>query len=154
MPVASNSRDSHLWCVKFAMLNPEVAPGLQRAANRVQGHLCCPVPCHQCWLYQHRLSHQNTAFVKEEGPTPPRWPFANTVLAQTFTEVLFWKSDCKAGFTFFCRAEGSGRRNSPKQNSQREKTLKEEAGCGYRKVYFFKNTSGSYVTLNFSAAAL
>lgn len=37
---------------------------------------------------------------------------------------------------------------------EKKKALKEEAGCGYRKVYFFKNTSGSYVTLNFSAAAL
>lgn len=37
---------------------------------------------------------------------------------------------------------------------ERKKALKEEAGCGYRKAYFFKNTSGSYVTLNFSAATL
>lgn len=74
----------------------------------------------------------------------------------TFTEVLFQKSNSKAGFTFFCRAGGSGRRNSPKQNSQREKKkmLKEEDGCGCRKAYYFKNISGSYVTLNFSAATL
>jgi len=60
-----------------------------------------------------RLRHQSTALVKEEGPTSPRGPFANSVLPQTpFTEDLFWKSDRKAGFAFFCRARGSGRRNS------------------------------------------
>lgn len=42
----------------------------------------------------------------------------------TFTEVLFWKSSCKAGFVFFCRAGGSGRRNSPKQNREEKKPLK------------------------------
>lgn len=40
------------------------------------------------------------------------------------------------------------------EKKKKEKILQEEAGCGYRKAYFFKNTSGSYVTLNFSAAAL
>lgn len=49
---------------------------------------------------------------------------------------------------------GSGRRNSPKQNREKKNIYKEEAGCGHRKAYFFKTTSGSYVTLNFSAAAL
>lgn len=40
------------------------------------------------------------------------------------------------------------------RQKKKKNKRKEEAGCGYRKAYFFKNTSGSYVTLNFSAAVL
>lgn len=94
------------------------------AANAMGGHVCCPhiLPAvvalpwadwaTKAWLWpRRRVQHL------PGGLWPPQGSCRHAV-----TEVLFWKSNCKAGVTFLCRAVGSGRRNSPKQNRERKKT--------------------------------
>lgn len=64
------------------------------------------------------------------------------------------ESRSKAQVSSFSAGLGGQEGEIPQSKIERKKKYKEEAGCGHRKAYFFKTTSGSYVTLNFSAAAL
>lgn len=105
------------------------------------------------------MKHQSTALVKKEGPAPPGWPLAKAMLLHTHLHTgLVLEKQLQGRCCIFLWGWGVRKEKFSKAIEREKrggkKSLKEEAGCGYRKAYFFKNTSGSYVTLNFSAAAL
>lgn len=115
-----------------------------------------PTSCQQWWLYRGQIGPPKPGFGQGGGSNTSQVALGHhRAPADSLSpRSCFGKVTARQVSLFSAGLWGQEGEILQSKIERGKKPVKEEAGYGYGKAYFFKNTSGSYVSLNFSAAAL